>query len=335
MSTACGGPSRLVILPSIPDKFGFAGAFAGVHAGQLLAAGGANFPDGVMPWNGGTKVWHDGVFALDPAVRGSAWRSAGRLPAPNGYGVSLTVQQGVLLIGGGNATRHFSDVRLMTYADGKLAFRDLPALPTPLAQLAGAVVGGHAHVVGGIETPNATSASARHFRLRLDAMTQGWEEMPPLPEAGRILATAAGIGDAFYVVGGCSLAPDSTGKPARMYLRDAWRFSGGVWTQLPDMPRASAAAASPAPVAGRSVYVVSGDDGSQVGISSPANHRGFTSEILRYDADENTWHRAGELAVPAPVTLPTAPWKGGSVFVSGEVRPGVRTPQVFLFLPAP
>jgi N-acetylneuraminate epimerase len=90
--------ARVISLPAVPDRHGFAGAFAGVHNGHLLAGGGANFPEGVMPWNGGKKVWHDRVFALAPA-KGAAWREIGRLPRSNAYGVSLTIPEGVLIVG--------------------------------------------------------------------------------------------------------------------------------------------------------------------------------------------------------------------------------------------
>jgi len=323
----------VVLLPRAPDAHGFAGAFAGVTSGHLLAGGGANFPDGVMPWKGGRKVWHDRVFALDLGARDAAWRVIGRLPAANGYGVSLTVPEGVLLIGGGDAARNFAEVRLMTMDSSRLSFRDLPALPVPLAQMSGAVVGRTVHVAGGIEKPDATMASSSHWQLDLDAIAKGWQAMPGLPAPGRILAMAAAIGDAFYLLGGCSLAADAAGKPARTYLRDAWKFSDGNWVRLADLPRASAAAASPAPVADRSLFIVSGDDGAQSGTATPADHTGFTREILRYDTTTDTWSRAGLLSVPAPVTVPTAPWKGGVIFFNGEVRPGVRTTQVFLFVP--
>ena len=36
--------------------------------------------------------------------------------------------------------------------------------------------------------------------------------------------------------------------------------------------------------------------------------------------------------VVSPVTVPTAPWQDGFIFFNGEVRPGIRTTQVFLFL---
>src|SRR5690606_37231382 len=50
-------------LPSIPDKEGFAGMFAGVSNENLICMGGANFPN-EMPWKGGKKVWYDDIFVL-------------------------------------------------------------------------------------------------------------------------------------------------------------------------------------------------------------------------------------------------------------------------------
>lgn len=332
-ATAQAAGPTVATLPPVPDRHGFAGAFAGIHKGHLLAGGGANFPDGVMPWDGGKKVWHDRVFALDLRESGSAWRDAGKLPSRNGYGVSLSVPEGVLVIGGSDEASHFREVHLMVLEGEEVAFKPLPPLPVPLAQMSGALVGRTVHLCGGISTPDATTALAGHWTLDLDNAT-AWSEAPALPAPGRILATGAAIDGLFIVAGGCSLAPDGNGNPARTYLRDAWKFADGKWIRLADLPRGSVAAANPAPVTGGSVFLVSGDDGVQVGLATPADHRGFTREILRYDLREDRWETAGTLDAPAPVTLPAVPWDGGSILFNGEVRPGVRTPAVLHFTPS-
>jgi len=329
------GAGQVSVLPPVPDAIGFAGAFVGVHGTQLIAGGGANFPDGVLPWNGGKKVWHDRLFALDLGKPDAKWRAIGRLPEPNGYGVSLTLPEGILIIGGGGAARNFKKVTLLALREDEPVFEEYPALPVPLAQMAGALVGRKVHLCGGIEAPDATRAVKAHWMLDLDERGKGWQELEALPAEGRILATACAIGDAFFIAGGCSLAPDDVGKPKRSYLKEAWRYRKGKWARLADLPRAAVAAASPAPVKEDSFFIVSGDDGMQTTLTSLADHRGFTTEILRYDAADNRWSRSGELEVPPPVTLPTAPWKDGYVFFNGEVKPGVRTSAVFLFTPEP
>lgn len=325
---------KVTRLAPVVDPIGFAGAFAGIHRSHLLAGGGANFPDGVMPWNGGKKVWHDRLFSLDLNQAGAAWKPAGKLPARNGYGVSLSVEEGVVIIGGSDESHHLADVWLMTLDENlQASFRALPALHVPLAQMCGATLGRRIHLCGGVVKPDATEASTAHWALDLDALEKGWQSMPALPAAGRILATSAVVDDSFYIMAGCSLSTDPAGKPVRNYLRDAWKFSAGRWSRVADLPHPLVAAASPAPVSGRSIFLVSGDDGSQVNLVSRDDHNGFSKEVLRYDAGNDTWSSVGELNVPPPVTVAVAAWKNAFIFFNGEVKPGVRTPQVFSFSP--
>ena len=321
-------------LPAVPDIHGFAGAFTGILGHQFLAGGGANFPDGVMPWKGGKKVWHDTLYALDLSAPAEGWKIIGHLPQANGYGVSLTIKEGIVIIGGGDATRHFKDTLLLALtADRRLRFGKLPDLPGGLAQMSGALVGQRIHLCGGIDKPDATQAANSHWMLDLDHLETGWQILPALPAAGRILASAAAVDGVFFVMGGCSLAPDATGKPARTYLRDAWKFSSGQWTKMADMPHPLVAAGSPAPVNGRALFLVSGDDGSQTSLKNMEDHRGFSKEVLCYDTGADSWSEAGELTVPPPVTVAVTPWHGEYLFFNGEVKPGVRTPQVFVFTP--
>jgi hypothetical protein len=61
----------------------------GRFADEDHLAGGANFPE-KLPWEGGTKVWHDTVFVLEKPD--AAWKVAGKLPRPLGYGASLSTK---------------------------------------------------------------------------------------------------------------------------------------------------------------------------------------------------------------------------------------------------
>ena len=96
-------PLRWKQLAPLPSKLGLAGAFVGVSGDALLVAGGANFPD-KMPWDGGTKVWHDDVFVLEKPD--GAWRTAGKLPQPLGYGVAVSHSRGLVCVGGSDAQKH-------------------------------------------------------------------------------------------------------------------------------------------------------------------------------------------------------------------------------------
>src|SRR5262245_42496650 len=312
-------------LPPLPDREGFAGSFAGVSSGVLLVAGGANFP-GKRPWEGGLKHWHDTVFALKPGATG--WRTAGRLPAAGGYGVVASTAEGLVLAGGGDAHRAFAEVWLVQWNGREAVFTAWPALPRPLTQATGAVVGRTLYVAGGIDRPEATEAQRVFLALDLDRRGKGWQELPSCPGAERILAVAAAHEDAFYLFGGARLLADAAGKVQREWLRDAWRYTArGGWKRLADLPRPAVAAPTPAPfVAGRLV-VLGGDDGAQVGVA-PAEHRGFSREVLAYDPAADVWSSFNGLPF-SHVTTPAVSWGNKIVVPGGEIRPGVRSPEIW------
>jgi len=312
-------------LPALPDPLGVAGAFAGVSGGNLIVAGGANFP-GKMPWEGGKKVWHDTIYAL--RTTNGLWRVAGKLPRPLGYGVSLTTEHGVLCIGGSDAMRHYDDVFLLVMAEGKLAVKPLPALPVPLANGAGALLGNVAYVTAGSDQPGEQSALNRFFALDLGRAKPAWQELPPCPGEARILPAAGATKDSFYLAGGAALRKVD-GKIRRAYLRDAWKFTPGKgWSRLADLPQPSVAAPSPAPVIDSTLLLVGGDDGSLAGFSPPELHPGFSKTVLALDLRTGTWTQFNGLPA-ARATLPVAEWNGFFVMPSGETRPGVRSPEVW------
>lgn len=312
-------------LSPIPDGNGVAGAFAGVSGGALLVAGGANFP-GKKPWEGGEKVWHDKVYALPE--RGADWVVAGRLPRPLGYGVSATHAGSVVCAGGSDARGHHTEVFRLTWEAGVLAVVPLPALPGPMANGCGALLGEVLYVADGQASPTAEEALDTVYRMDLSMASPCWETVAPIPGGGRILAAAAGFDGAFWVVGGASLHAGAKGKPERTYLHDAWRYDvGRGWRRVADLPHPVVAAPSPLPVLADGFLVLGGDDGTQVD-TLPEAHRGFVPHSLRYDMKSGAWHEAGTLPAPR-VTVPCVPWAGGWAIPSGEMRPGVRSPEVW------
>jgi N-acetylneuraminic acid mutarotase len=323
-------PARWVELPAIPDREGFAGSYAGTSSGVLIVAGGANFPD-KRPWEGGTKIWYDRVFALEWG--GAQWREAGRLPHPSGYGVSIQTSEGILLIGGGDSQRNFSEVWLARWERDSVRFTAWPALPRPLAMAAGALVDRRIYVAGGLERPDAIEAQNVCYFLDLDRREAGWREAPPMPGGGRFLATAAANGKTFFLLSGARLVSGPDGKPQRVWLRDAWRYTEETsWKQIADLPRVAVGAPSPAPNLGGRILVLGGDDGAQTA-TPPTEHRGFPRDVLGYDPVSNSWTRTAELPFSL-VTTPAAYWRGRIVIPGGEARPGVRSTAVW-FAPTP
>ncbi len=316
-------------LPPLPDREGFAGAFAGVTDGSLVVAGGANFPD-KKPWENGKKFWYDTVFALEKPT--ATWKVVGKLPRPLGYGVSVTTRNGIVFIGGSDAEKHHAEVFRLTLRNGQLETQDLPGLPVPVANGAGALLGNTIYVFGGSDEPGDKSALNHLCAFDLDSPHAQWRELEPCPGKPRILPVAAVLDGAFYIAGGAGLE-QTNGKVARIYLRDAWSYRpDSGWKRLSDLPKPVVAAPTPAPVAGSKFFIIGGDDGSNVGFQPLDKHPGFSKSMLIYDAKSNCWNVAEQVPAPRAV-LPTVFWQGGWVMPNGEARPGVRSPEVWSFTP--
>jgi N-acetylneuraminate epimerase len=249
------------------------------------------------------------------------------------YGVSATAQEGVICAGGADSERHYRDVFLLRQRNGQLETKALPPLPRPMANGCGALAGAMLYVAGGIEEPTATNALHTFWVLNLLAHKPQWRELEPWPGPGRMLAVAAVARDAFYLIGGTSLSGDDAGKPVRSYLTDAYRYGPGEgWKRLADIPRPAVAAPSPAPVwEGSQILVLSGDDGTKLNFQPLDQHPGFPKDVLAYDTAKDAWRVVGQVPV-SQVTVPTVLWNCRYVVPNGEIRPGVRTPDVWSFL---
>jgi N-acetylneuraminic acid mutarotase len=313
-------------LPSLPDKEGFASMFAGVSGGALLAAGGANFPD-KKPWEGGKKVWYDTVFVLEQPE--GAWQVAGKLPRPLGYGVSVTHGGGVVCVGGSDAAGHRAESFRLDWRGGKLTTTPLPPLPRAVANMSWALLGNTLHIAGGIEKPDSTSALKTFYALDLAAKQPAWRELEPWPGPARMLAAAAAQDGSFFLVSGADLSAGPDGKPVRTYLKDGYRYTPGKgWKRIADLPRAAVAAPSPAPTVGPTQFlVISGDDAAQLSVA-PTEHKGFPPSVLTYDIRADRWTETAPTTAPR-VTVPTVQWNGAWLVVSGEQKPGVRSPEVW------
>ena len=315
-------------LPALPDPVGFAGMYAGASGGALVAAGGTNFPERPFA-KGGKKIWHDRIFILSGPD--GHWREAGRLPRPSAYGVSSTWRDAVVCAGGCDAKTNFSSAWLMRWNGQVMVVESLPALPLPIADACGAVVGDTFYVIGGQERPDSTSALIRMFSLDLARPPSGrrWEEKPwPVDAPGRIYAVAGTHQGELFLFSGCELAIDAAGKIGTRELKDAYAFKPGRgWRRLADMPNAAASAPSPAVEIDPAHLLIA------VPLDTAARPSGPTPAYLEYESATNTWRVSfrdpADCAVGAACfDTPMVPWQGRFAMISGEIAAGLRTPAV-------
>jgi solute:Na+ symporter, SSS family len=319
-------PVEWKAMPSLPDSIGVAAPFAGVSNDVLVVAGGANFSDGLL-WDGGTKVWHDQIYLLDEPT--GQWSLAGQLPRPLAYGVSVTYENSIICVGGSDQSRHYADAFRLEVRGQKIRIQELPPLPQPMANGAGAVLNGKLYVVAGSYGPEDTTASHGFWFLNLKRPEDGWRELPVWPGPARIHPVVAVQDGAFYLFSGIELLPTSEGV-SRKHLRDGYRFDPTAgWTLTADLPRPAAAAPSPAAALGQStIAIFGGDDGTIIDFKPLSEHPGFNRTLLAYHTITDTWRSLGDLPA-SRVTTSIVPWRGSWVIPSGEVSPGLRSPEIW------
>lgn len=336
---------RLVGFPTEEQGFdkGVSACYCGVINGYLYIAGGCNFPDKPVA-EGGKKRFYKAIYAAKLNAEGNRleWKTVGQMPQPAAYGVSVTYENSLILVGGNNETGGLTTaIRLRPTATG-MQQEALPNLPHALDNMAGAVVGHILYVVGGNYEGVATQ---KVWSLDLkNTAKQGWKEEPSIPGIARVQPIAAALaGDLLGVWGG--FAPKTDSKAAQLAMNGASYNAGcGTWTALPVPTDAlgeevftGGATAIATPQKG---VVVVGGVNKDVFLAAinklpegyllhePEWYR-FNSRVLCYR--DGAWTQLLQHPSVARAGCALAYWDGWVYVVGGELKPGIRTPEIVRF----
>jgi len=318
-------------LPSIPDELGVAGPFVGVHADTLYVAGGANFPLSV--WEN-DKVWYDAIYALPLGEAEPKSSTVGKPPRPLGYGVTVSIPEGIVCIGGNDANQTYADVFFLVESDQSRDIK-LPALPTPLCYASATVMGSHIYVAGGTSGLGLETAQKNFWRLDWSQRkSEGWaweslDAWPGPERAFSVLVTQSnGESDCLYLIGGRHLDAEGNTK----FLKDVYEYDPrrqDPWRKRADLPMPQAAGTA-APIGQSHIFTLGGADGSlfEQADDLKDDHPGFPKTIFAYHTITDTWIEAGEMP-QNQVTTQAVSWGDQVLLASGEVRPRVRSPKVW------
>ena len=336
---------RLVGFPTEEQGFdkGVSACYCGVINGYLYIAGGCNFPDKPVA-EGGKKRFYKAIYAakLNAESDRLEWKTVGRMPQPAAYGVSVTYENSLILVGGNNETGGLTTaIRLRPTATG-MQQEALPSLPHTLDNMAGAVVGHILYVVGGNCEGVATQ---KVWSLDLkNTAKEGWKEEPSIPGIARVQPIAAALaGDLLGVWGG--FAPKTDSKVAQLAMNGASYNAGcGTWTALPVPTDAlgeevftGGATAITTPQKG---VVVVGGVNKDVFLAAinklpegyllhePEWYR-FNNRVLCYR--DGAWTQLLQHPSVARAGCALAYWDGWVYVVGGELKPGIRTPEIVRF----
>lgn len=320
---------ELSALPPLPS-IGWAGMYAGTSKGILFCMGGTNFPD-KKPWEGGKRNFSKEIYMLTSNY--SNWVKLGEeLPQPMAYGVSATYGNSIILVGGATENGMSAQVTALQWDGEKLHKHRYPDFPTPIAYATGTVAGNFLIVAGGMDLVG--NLSKKCYALNLLNVKIGWAVLPDLPGRERMLSVCGAFDNKFYLFSGETKTKNLYGESYRDILQDAYKLNvtesrqgfSFEWEALAKMPKGMSAAASPVPVLNNECMFFWGGVDAVVGLhKTPATHPGISKETFNYYPGQDRWEFAGEIkAMPAKVTLPVVYWNNQWIYISGEIKPGIR-----------
>ena len=175
---------------------GVSALYAGVIEGNLLIAGGCNFPD-IPVADGGKKAYYRDIY-IAPLSNDTAfeWKKIGQLPQAAAYGVTISTEKGLICVGGTTATHSLSDVFLLSLQKDTLKRDTLPSLPVTMDNMAGALVGHSLYIVGG--NVNGIPSSAMYM-LDLSDLSGGWKRETDIPGEPRVQPVCVAQDGKLYV----------------------------------------------------------------------------------------------------------------------------------------
>lgn len=336
--------AELPVAANGEPALGFAGMVAGVHNNKLIIAGGANFPE-AMPWNGGKKKYSDELYVYAQKGIRFILQLKTKLPFSIAYAASCTTTKGIVFAGGENQNGLSKNVYLLTLNKATVTTVSLPELPFAVTNASITVKEEKIYLAGG-ET--ATEASRQFLVLDLNNTTAGWMQLPILPQPvshGVLLAKE----NRLFLISG---RKKNSNGISDLYS-SVFEFDNHTnqWTKKQPLPYALSAGTGV--VYQNKILLFGGDKGATfhrteeliaaINNSKDENekqrlteekaklqtaHPGFSNEILAYDITTDRWDVIGNIPYATPVTTTAVQWKDCFILPSGEIKAGVRSPNI-------
>lgn len=341
-------------------SLGFAGAINGVSNNVLIVAGGANFPDG-LPWEGGKKYYSNEIFVLQKEGKNFIWNKNVKVVLPEAVaycGVTST-EKGIVYAGGENENGISDKAYLIKWNRDKtqISIISLPAVPLALTNVALTHIGNVVFAAGGDEKNNS---SKKFFCFDLENKNAEWKSLPDLPIAlanATLIAQNHGREKNIYLIGGRTKT--SSGISDLHHTTFVFDIKKNQWKKCADISDGknitNLSASAGVAIDKNYILMIGGDNGktfhqietyiSQIAKSdSPEekeklteeknalsiHHSGFYKGLLLYNTKLNKWTNIGDFPFPAQVTTTAIKWGNDIVISNGEIKPGVRTPNVVI-----
>ena len=172
---------------------GVSGHIAGEpRQGQLVMAGGCNFPDRPAREGGAKRYYSEiytadylGAFNLACEAKASeldmGWKLVGHLPHPTAYAAFQLYDDQLIVAGGQSAAGDLSDAYIIQLSDSlDVEITPLPSLPEPRSGMASALIKNVLYLIGGHVNGKLSNTV---LSLDLSSPQKEWREETPYPHS--------------------------------------------------------------------------------------------------------------------------------------------------------
>lgn len=354
-------------LPSIPDEKGFSGSFTGAYNDALLVVGGANFPNEPV-YEGGIKKYYSEIYVMIEDAAGFHWKTGFNYPNAVAYGTKVSLDKGMLCIGGKNSNGSLKDVNLISWSDETIKIESWPSLPYSMHDMSAAKIGDIVYVAGGMVDDKLANKFLMLNTANYGNQDFGWKEGPEFPGPARLQPIAVVQNTQyephFFLFGGSSY-PENVEDP--LVTTDGLEFnpSTNLWSKVSTIqPKGTKPyalhGASGIPMGAHHILFLGGVNRDrffdawkkernialtqQAGDSTRLNELNkwrydyltnepewyyFNKELLLYHTISGVWTVAGNYPFQSVAGGGFVKWKNGWVVAGGEIKPGVRTNKVY------
>lgn len=341
-------------------SLGLAGAINGVNNDVLIVAGGSNFAD-KLPWEGGKKVYYDKIFVLEKKGNEYCWNKNVKsiLPESIAYCGNTSTASGIAYVGGENENGISNKCFLLKWnkKENTVEVKPLPDLPLALTNVAITNIDDVIYAVGGDEQNNSSNS---FFSLDLKDKNLHWKKLPDFPIAlanATVVPQNSKSGEKIFVIGGRAKTPSGISTLHNTVF--AFDIKKNQWKRCADISNGAhttkLSAAGGVALGNKEILITGLDNGNtfhqiETLISKIArannpeekqklteeknnlsiHHKGFDKSLLLYNTNSDVWTKIGELPFPAHVTTTDVKWGNDIIVSNGEIKPGVRTPDVWI-----
>ena len=336
---------RSETVPAHPIEKGVSAPFAGFIGEDLLVGGGCNFPE-TPAAVGGKKVYYADIFSWDSTSDSALWKHHAELPYPIAYGATVEVAEGLICIGGMNATTSLKDV----YRIGKdkesnrFTWKTLPSLPESIDNATATCIGRSLYVTGG----NQGHGGNALYTLNLDQDTT-WTKLADYPGAKRIQPVLLASDEELYLFGGFEVkttnnkeVTDKEGVISSDFI--TYNVKENVWSRpqaIPTMNDGSTRAlVGAAGTRVSNLFVIAGGVNYSIFkaavegkapsdyMKRPANWYQFSKDVLVYNLQSKEWKVIADVDGFNKAGGSLLHHNGSIYMVCGEIKPGIRTNEI-------